>query len=91
MEGMPVAVLEAAASGIPVIASKVGGLEEMSNGGRSILLYEFGDMDTLLSGLRRLVSQSDFRQSLAQAFGSTYLPLTLLKAWLATTDTTTPS
>ncbi|MGB7282749.1 MAG: glycosyltransferase family 4 protein [Candidatus Acidiferrum sp.] len=67
MEGMPLAVLEASASGIPVIASKVGGLEEMSDGGRSILLYEFGDMDALLSGLRRLASQSDYRQRLAQA------------------------
>jgi glycosyltransferase involved in cell wall biosynthesis len=67
MEGMPLAVLEASASGIPVIASKVGGLEEMSDGGRSILLYEFGDTDALLGGLRRLVSQSDFRQRLAHA------------------------
>jgi glycosyltransferase involved in cell wall biosynthesis len=67
MEGMPLSVLEAAASGIPVIASKVGGLEEMSNKGRSILLYEFNDNNALLTGLRRLMADVQFREQLGTA------------------------
>jgi glycosyltransferase involved in cell wall biosynthesis len=65
MEGMPLAVLEAAASGIPVIASRVGGLAEMSNNGKSLLLYEFNDIEALSKGLRRLMTDDSFRQSLA--------------------------
>jgi glycosyltransferase involved in cell wall biosynthesis len=67
MEGMPLAVLEAAASGTPVIASRVGGVEEVSNSGRSVLLYDFNDMDALLAGLRRLASDCEFRQQLAKS------------------------
>jgi glycosyltransferase involved in cell wall biosynthesis len=67
MEGMPLAVLEAAASGTPVIASKVGGVEEVSNKGQSVLLYDFNDMDALLAGLRRLAGDREFRQNLGRS------------------------
>lgn len=67
IEGMPLSVLEAQASGIPVIASKVGGLEEMSNNGESILLYGFGDMDALHERLRMVISDSNFRQRLGES------------------------
>jgi glycosyltransferase involved in cell wall biosynthesis len=67
MEGMPLAILEAAASGKPVIASRVGGVEEVSNNGRSVLLYDFNDMDALLAGLRRLASDREFREQLAKS------------------------
>jgi glycosyltransferase involved in cell wall biosynthesis len=67
MEGTPLAILEAGASGIPVIASRVGGLEEMSNRGRSMLLYDFNDLSALHSGLRRLISDSEFRHQLGEA------------------------
>jgi len=67
MEGMPLSVIEAAAAGIPVIASKVGGLSEMSNGNRSLLLYDFQDMDALHAGLRRLICDVSFRQLLGES------------------------
>jgi glycosyltransferase involved in cell wall biosynthesis len=67
MEGMPLSVLEAQASGIPVIASKVGGLEEISNKGEAIFLYDFGDMDAVHLGLRRLISDGPFRRNLGEA------------------------
>ena len=47
-----------------MIASKVGGLEEMSNKGESILLYDFHDMDALHTGLRRLIRDDAFRRHL---------------------------
>jgi glycosyltransferase involved in cell wall biosynthesis len=67
MEGMPLAVLEAAASGIPVIASRVGGLEEMSNAGRALLLYDFHDMDALHAKLHWLIRDCNFRRQIGQA------------------------
>jgi glycosyltransferase involved in cell wall biosynthesis len=67
MEGMPLSVIEAAASGIPVIASNVGGLSEMSNGNQSILLYDFQDMDALHAGLRRLITDFNFRHQLGES------------------------
>jgi len=67
MEGMPLAILEAAASGTPVIASKVGGVGEVSNNGRSVYLYDYNDMDALLVGLRRLAFEVEFREQIAQS------------------------
>jgi glycosyltransferase involved in cell wall biosynthesis len=67
MEGMPLAVIEAQASGVPVIASNVGGLAEMSNKGRSMLLYAFNDVNTLLDYMRRMILDVQFRQALAEA------------------------
>jgi glycosyltransferase involved in cell wall biosynthesis len=66
MEGMPLAILEAAASGTPVIASRVGGVEEVSDAGRSILLYDFSDMDALVTCMLRVASDASFRQQLGQ-------------------------
>lgn len=67
MEGMPLSVLEAAAVGVPVIASRVGGLEEMSDKGKALLLYDFHDMDALHGGMRKLISDRTFRRQLGQA------------------------
>ena len=48
-EGMPVAVLEAWAARVPVIASRVGGLPEMIESGRNGLLFDFADEAGLVS------------------------------------------
>jgi glycosyltransferase involved in cell wall biosynthesis len=47
MEGMPNAVLEYMAAGLPVVASRVGGLPEMFENCRDILLFDPGDYRTL--------------------------------------------
>jgi glycosyltransferase involved in cell wall biosynthesis len=67
MEGLPLAVLEAAAAGLPVVASNVGGLEEISNSGQSILLYDFGDTNSLLSKLRQLAADPVYRQLISKS------------------------
>jgi glycosyltransferase involved in cell wall biosynthesis len=66
-EGLPLSVLEAGAMGIPVVASNVGGLHEASDGGRTMLLYDFADFGTLVSCLRRLIEDSGFRVGLGAA------------------------
>lgn len=67
IEGMPLVVLEAAAMRVPVIASRVGGLHEVSDDGRAILLYDFGDQPALIAGLERLLTDKPFARQLAAA------------------------
>ncbi|MBV8610094.1 MAG: glycosyltransferase [Singulisphaera sp.] len=57
-EGMPLAVLEAWAAGIPVIASRVGGLPEMIDDGRTGVLFDSGDEDALVEALCGLLTDA---------------------------------
>jgi glycosyltransferase involved in cell wall biosynthesis len=55
-ENCPMAVLEAAAHGVPVVASAVGGVPELVDDGRTGLLVPPGDVAALAGALTRLVS-----------------------------------
>lgn len=52
-EGLSFAVLEAMASGLPIVASNVGGNPELVTTGREGWLYERGDQDALTGLLQR--------------------------------------
>jgi glycosyltransferase involved in cell wall biosynthesis len=54
-EGMPLAVLESWAAGVPVVASRVGGLPEIVDHGRTGLLFESGDVSALVAALQALI------------------------------------
>jgi glycosyltransferase involved in cell wall biosynthesis len=54
MDGRPVVVLEALALGVPVIASRVGGLPALIRDGETGFLVEPGDTDAIARHLRRL-------------------------------------
>src|SRR6185436_19569109 len=56
-EGMPLSVLEAEAAGLPVVASRVGGLPELIEHGRNGLLFESGDVEALETCLNELLAQ----------------------------------
>lgn len=66
-EGMPVSVLEAWAAGVPVVASRVGGLPEMIQDGRTGLLYDQDDQPALVRLLSRVLSDRPFARCLAGA------------------------
>ncbi|HZL36086.1 MAG TPA: glycosyltransferase [Tepidisphaeraceae bacterium] len=63
-EGMPLSVLEAWAAGVPVIATRVGGLPEMIEHGRTGLLIEFGSVEGTASALQHVLLDSDLRTNL---------------------------
>jgi glycosyltransferase involved in cell wall biosynthesis len=66
-EGQPMAVLEAMAHGLCVIASDVGGIPEMIDDGRSGLLVPPDDADALGTALRRVLADPALRGRLGDA------------------------
>ena len=54
-EGMPMVVLEAMAAGVPVVASRVEGVGEAIEDGRTGLLVEPGDADALAAQIARVL------------------------------------
>jgi glycosyltransferase involved in cell wall biosynthesis len=66
-EGMPVSVLEAMAAGLPVVASRVGGVPEQVVDGVTGVLVEPGDPDDLAGALGRLVGDARLRRRLGGA------------------------
>jgi len=66
-EGMPNAVLEAMASGLPVIATRIAGNEELVLDGESGALVPAEDVDSLRESLRPLLVQKEMRERMGIA------------------------
>lgn len=64
VEGMSNALLEAMASGLPVVATRVGAAPEMVEDGVDGLLVPPGDQDALASALERLLADSGLRHAM---------------------------
>lgn len=63
-ENLPMAILEAFARGIPVIATPVGSIPEVVRHGRNGLIVQVGDVDGLADALKQLISNCDLRRKL---------------------------
>ncbi len=63
-EGMPIAVLEAMACGLPVIATKVGGVPDLIQDGVNGILIEPGKPEQLAAALISLVNDGHLRNKL---------------------------
>lgn len=63
-EGLPNAVLEAMASGCAIVASRLGGTEEILEDGRTALLVPPGDATALADAMLRLLGDRDRREAL---------------------------
>ena len=66
-ENCPMAVLEAAALGVPVVASTVGGIPELVDDGRTGLLVPPGDAAALAAALTHLVEDPETAARLGAA------------------------
>ncbi|MFH1184159.1 MAG: glycosyltransferase family 4 protein [Chloroflexota bacterium] len=66
-EGMPNALLEAMASGLPVIASRIAGNEELVVPGETGVLVAPEDADALRESLRTLLTDEGQRQRMGRA------------------------
>jgi glycosyltransferase involved in cell wall biosynthesis len=66
-EGIPQALLEASAAGIPAIASRVGGVPEVIDHGRTGILFPSGDLEALNRGLLVLLSNTQLARGLGEA------------------------
>ncbi len=65
-EGLGVAMLKAAAAGLPVVAFAIGGAKEAVVDGETGLLVAPRDADGLLQAIRRLIENPRLRESLGQ-------------------------
>lgn len=66
-EGQGVAVAEAQATGLPVVASRVGGIPEMVEEGKSAYLVEPANQSELVEQIARLLHDADLRQRMGAA------------------------
>jgi glycosyltransferase involved in cell wall biosynthesis len=65
-EGQSIFTLEAMARGVPVVASRVGGLPEMVREGRTGLLVPPGDPPALAAAMARLLNNQELASTMAR-------------------------
>ncbi|MCK4806200.1 MAG: glycosyltransferase, partial [Candidatus Aegiribacteria sp.] len=58
-EGLPRALLESLAAGVPVVSTNVGGIHELIREGRNGFLSDEGDIDSLVSNVNRILDFPD--------------------------------
>lgn len=66
-EGMPNAVLEAMANGLPVVATRIAGNEELIVDDATGVLVDAEDVDSLRDGLRKLLVNEALREKMGRA------------------------
>jgi glycosyltransferase involved in cell wall biosynthesis len=66
-EGSPVSVLEAMVAGLPVVASRVGGVAELVEEGNTGLLVAPGNPEELTAALERVLADRELRRRLGAA------------------------
>ncbi|NBC47993.1 MAG: glycosyltransferase [Gammaproteobacteria bacterium] len=67
MEGLGVSVLQAAAAGVPVVATRVGGIPEAVEDGETGLLVPPGDADSLQRAVRLILADERLGRQFGQA------------------------
>ncbi|MHC4625758.1 MAG: glycosyltransferase family 4 protein [Planctomycetota bacterium] len=65
-ENAPLSISEAMAAGVPVVAAKVGGIPQMIQDGRTGLLVDPHDTDSICQAVSKVLSDQKLAQSMAQ-------------------------
>ncbi|MCI5123157.1 MAG: glycosyltransferase family 1 protein, partial [Candidatus Electrothrix sp. AR5] len=66
LEGTPMALLEAMSTGVPIIATNVGGVGHIVQDGENGVLVPSANADELATGIRRLLADSTWAAQLAK-------------------------
>jgi glycosyltransferase involved in cell wall biosynthesis len=85
MEGMPNALLEAAATGVPIVATAVGGIPEVFTHGKDALLVPHGDPLALGRAIRSVLENDELAKALASQatlLGGKYSPEQERQQWI---------
>jgi glycosyltransferase involved in cell wall biosynthesis len=67
MEGRPNVVNEAMASALPVIATRIGGIPDMVEEGKTAFLHDPGNVEELRGHIRKLVADTELRNNMGKA------------------------
>jgi len=65
-EGFPTTIIEAAATGLPAVASRIYGITDAIVEGDTGLLFEAGDVQQLALSMRTLAGDADLRRQMGQ-------------------------
>lgn len=77
IDNMPVSVIEAAAAGLPVVATRVGGIPYLLEDGETALLVDDGDAAGMATAVTRLLQEPD----LSARLSANGRELALASAW----------
>ena len=64
-EGFPMGVLDAWAYGLPVITTPVGGIPDVAEDGKNMLLFKPGDTEKLAQQMERMMTEESLRRHIA--------------------------
>ena len=73
-EGLPRTMLEALATGIPVVATNVGGISELVDGKKNGILCDDGDIDALSAGVMDILSTPGLSEKLLENVDNDLIP-----------------
>jgi L-malate glycosyltransferase len=65
-EGMPNSLLEAAASGVPIVATAVDGVKDIFTNGKDALLVEPGNLTQLTEAIQKVLTREDLACQLSE-------------------------
>jgi len=74
-EGLPLALIEAMAAGLPIIANPVGGISEAVNDGLNGFLVNRHDLPSIMTKLQRLVDDESLRKQMGQESKRMYIDM----------------
>lgn len=86
-EAFPLSILEAIASGLPVVASEVSGIPEVIRHGETGLLFQPGDPESLAEAIIRLFEDEELRcrlriNAMQEIKGKFYWEIITEELWL---------
>lgn len=65
-EGFPMAVLDAMSYGLPVITTPVGGVPDVAEDGKNMLLFQPGDVEGLTQAMEHIIADKVLRNKLSE-------------------------